>query len=283
VALTYAQLEGVWIAAGGDPSAASTMAAIAYPESGANPGSVQQGQPYSTTGWGLWQITPGNSIPAAGIDNALLNPLNNAKAAVAKYNAAKKRGNGFSPWTTYTSGKYLRYVQNGVAPTTAGVLDATGNVLPNISGVPTTGGAAGGATQAVSVDPNTCALGFGLPVVGYTCIFTKVEVRALSGGIMLLAGGAMIVVGVVLLVGSFPAAPAIPQGPVVKPAVAAVEKATPEPAPAPAPAAATRPVYASSQRQGGARAAGRKAIPAASLASKLSQKTSVKSAAITTV
>lgn len=99
--LTYRQIEELWIAAGGAPKAARIMAAIAMAESrGRN--IKQQGQPYATTGWGLWQITPGGP--------ELLNPMANARAAVEKYNAR-----GFEPWTTYTSGAYKQFLQGGNA------------------------------------------------------------------------------------------------------------------------------------------------------------------------
>lgn len=111
---TYAELEGFWTQAGGDPNVAPIMAAIAEAESsGSN--IIQKGQPYSTTGWGLWQITPGNSEPSIGTDNALLNPLTNARAAVAKY-----KSQGLKAWTTYTSGAYKQYYNSGVAPVTNG-------------------------------------------------------------------------------------------------------------------------------------------------------------------
>lgn len=113
-AISYADAEGYWIAAGGDTDKAAYMAAVAVRESGLQPGAIQQGQPYSTTGWGLWQITPGNSVPTAGIDFELLDPLTNAKAAVTKYNAAKKAwGDGTRPWTTRNAAR----PQSGVTPT----------------------------------------------------------------------------------------------------------------------------------------------------------------------
>src|SRR5215469_6964813 len=83
---------------------ASYLVAISHPESGADSSVVQQGQPYATTGWGLWQITPGNSEPQFGINQALLNPQSNADAA-----AAKLRSQGLGAWTTYTSGLYQPY------------------------------------------------------------------------------------------------------------------------------------------------------------------------------
>lgn len=72
--------------------------AITQPESGGCPGIVQQGEPWAHTGWGLWQITPG--------DSSLLDPQANATAAYAKYRGA----GGFSPWTTYTDGAYRTYM-----------------------------------------------------------------------------------------------------------------------------------------------------------------------------
>lgn len=108
--LTYAQVEAFWIQAGGDPSVAPTMAAIAMVESRLDPNAVQQGQPYATTGWGLWQITPGNSESQVGVDNQLLDPLTNAQAAVAKY----KDAGGLSPWAG-DDGIYQQYLPDAQA------------------------------------------------------------------------------------------------------------------------------------------------------------------------
>lgn len=78
--------------------------AITMPEAGANPLAIQKGQPYSLTGWGLWQITPGNSVPSVGVDNQLLDPFVNAKAAFAKFQGAH---NTFRPWTTWRNSAFL--------------------------------------------------------------------------------------------------------------------------------------------------------------------------------
>jgi hypothetical protein len=119
------QIENYWIGAGGPGGGtAHVAAAITGAESGFNPRAVQQGQPYATTGWGLWQITPGDSEPQFGIDQALLNPMNNARAAVAKYRAA----GGFSPWTTFMDGAYLRFMDQGgwLSPGLNFVMNGTG-------------------------------------------------------------------------------------------------------------------------------------------------------------
>lgn len=128
--LGYAQIEGFWIDAGGPGSAdgsytyAQVAAAIAGAESSFLPGTIQQGVDYcgsgaDRAGWGLWQITCGNSVPAYGTNFQLLDPWNNAEAAVSRYDAMVAAGyDGFEPWSTYTSGAYAGYLQD-TAPDTA--------------------------------------------------------------------------------------------------------------------------------------------------------------------
>ena len=127
-------LASLWVQAGGPPNVANTMAAIAMAES-AGRNVVQQGQPYATTGWGLWQITPGNKLPSIGVDNALLDPLTNAKAAVAVY-----RSQGFGAWTTYTNGAYRSF------------LGSAGSVVPGASGRTRPGGQTAGTPPPSGVD-----------------------------------------------------------------------------------------------------------------------------------
>jgi hypothetical protein len=113
--LNTAAIGGFWVLAGGPSSVAETAEAITGAESSFEPGIIQAGQPYSTTGWGLWQITPGDSIPGTyGQDYQLLDPWNNAEGAVNKYDAA----GGFTPWTTYVDGAYKNYLQYTSPPNT---------------------------------------------------------------------------------------------------------------------------------------------------------------------
>lgn len=113
-ALGYAAVEGYWVAAGGPSDLASTAAAITAAESRFEPGIIQAGEPFAQTGWGLWQITPGNSSPSEyGSDYQLLDPWNNAEAAVWKYEQQ-----GLDAWSTYFDGAYKSYVQN-VSPDTS--------------------------------------------------------------------------------------------------------------------------------------------------------------------
>ena len=106
--LSYGQLEGPWDAAGGPKSLAPLAAAVAEAESGGRD-VMQQGQPFATTGWGYWQITPGGP--------QYLDPMTDAREAVAKWSAA---GHSFSPWTTYVDGAYKPFL-NGAVPAAGGI------------------------------------------------------------------------------------------------------------------------------------------------------------------
>lgn len=190
MALSYSDLEGLWIAAGGPANVANIAAAITFPESSANPGAIQQGQPYSTTGWGLWQITPGNSVPSVGTDRQLLDPLTNARAAVIKYNGAIAAGRpGFSPWTTYNNGAYRAYLQGGVPPN----LNAGG--AGGVTGNPATGGGVQPVSLQTSINSTLARVGnylfiFGAFVGGFAMVIMglMVLVSASKGE----AGGAVV-------------------------------------------------------------------------------------------
>jgi hypothetical protein len=93
---TMKQLADLWVSVGG-PSAdvngdgygdAVEAAAIAMAESGGDPNAGRD-HPYH----GLWQVGPGGPF----------DPVENARAAVAKFTESQKTQNdGFLPWTTYT-------------------------------------------------------------------------------------------------------------------------------------------------------------------------------------
>ena len=113
--VSAAQLAAAALAAGvrnGDgtsPDAAGNtltiVVALAVPESGADPSAVQKGQPYNLTGWGAWQITPGDSEPQCGVDQQLLDLMANACAM-----AATLKSQGLRAWTTFDKGVYKPYL-----------------------------------------------------------------------------------------------------------------------------------------------------------------------------
>jgi hypothetical protein len=140
--LSPAQIGGYWKAA--DPSSSENltevMTAISLAESSGNPSSIQSGQPYATTGWGLWQITPGNSEPSVGTDHDLLDPSKNAEAAYLKYKTPGPNG-GLAQWTTYTGGAYKKYLQSAKDVqgewSTEGAIDNPGNsTIDAVEGIP---------------------------------------------------------------------------------------------------------------------------------------------------
>ena len=110
---SYAQLEGLWIQAGGSKVLAPLMAAIALAESSGNSDAINPVDNGGTqTSVGLWQVSTGtHDYPAAW-----LTPLGNAQEAVAKL-----QSQGITAWGTYTSGAYKQYLQ-GEAPPPGSVL-----------------------------------------------------------------------------------------------------------------------------------------------------------------
>jgi hypothetical protein len=123
--LGYAEIEGYWLYAGGPNGSggggytqAQVAAAITGAESSFLPGVIQPDVDYcgsgsDRAGWGLWQITCGNSVPQYGTDFQVLDPWNNAEEAVYKCDQDVAAGyNCFTPWATWTSGAYEQFLQN---------------------------------------------------------------------------------------------------------------------------------------------------------------------------
>jgi hypothetical protein len=99
---SYTQLETLWVLAGGSPSLAPTMAAIAEAESSGN---VDAHNPSGASG--LWQVeVPINDQYIPGGQSNVYNALDNARAAVAI-----EKAQGLGAWTTYTSGAYKEFLK----------------------------------------------------------------------------------------------------------------------------------------------------------------------------
>lgn len=120
---THAELEQLWIAAGGNPSEADIAAAIAQAESGgcqyAKAGLTDDRpvnactyrQTTTENSYGLWQIN--RDAHPQFTASSLYTAGGNAAAAVEVAQA----GLDFTPWTTYTNGSYFQYLAN---PSTTG-------------------------------------------------------------------------------------------------------------------------------------------------------------------
>lgn len=147
MAMSYADLEGLWIQAGGSAASAPLAAAIAMAESGGNPSSLNNNASTGDLSYGLWQINMIGSLGPSreqqfGISSysQLLDPLTNAKAAVKVSNG----GTNFLPWSTYKNGAYQRFLN--------------GSVPPNM-GAGGSGSTAGGGAPATTIsDPITGAV-----------------------------------------------------------------------------------------------------------------------------
>lgn len=121
--LSFVQLATLWKSAGGDPLQAETAAAIALTESGGNTNAVNNSAYPNRPGYhapvagaqkeysvGLWQI---NLLAHPSYTAAqMLTQAGNVVAAIAI------SGNGahWSPWSTYTSGAYKKYLVAVPAP-----------------------------------------------------------------------------------------------------------------------------------------------------------------------
>lgn len=182
---TYAQLEGLWINAGGPPAVAPVAAAIALAESGGCSAALNPTDNGGTqTSVSLWQVSNGtHSYPASWAT-----PAGNATEAVAKYTGA---GNSFSPWGTYVSGAYKAFMSGSTTPDT------------NVPG-------SGSSSAALTAATSTCLFGgqplATLPFIGgvgtVPCLLTSTQARAVVGG-LLLAGGVLLMLPGVLLLAAF--------------------------------------------------------------------------------
>jgi Lysozyme like domain len=190
---TYAQLEGLWIGAGGPKAQAPLAAAIAEAESGGNSQATNPTDNNGTqTSWGLWQIS--NGTHGQPVPN-ILSPAINAQQAVAKYRGA---GNKFTPWGTYDSGAYRAFLSGSTTPDTS---------VPSL-GAPAPPGTsaqdAGGPPNCLFMFPNLDSLS-SVPLVGGLapntsfCIVSRTEARAVLGTLLLVSGAAILGLGVIIL------------------------------------------------------------------------------------
>lgn len=205
---TYAELEGLWINAGGPRRLAPIAAAIAEAESGGRSDATNPNDNGGRqTSWGLWQIS--NGTHAQPVPN-ILNPAVNARQAVAKWRAA----GGFSPWGTYDSGAYKAFM--------------SGKTTPNLN-VPGSGSTAGGANTGITTtaavaayNPDTCLWSFPgvqMPIVGNVgqfCLISKPQARAWIGAGVMLGGILLVLPGLSLIVAAAGARALGAAGPVLR-------------------------------------------------------------------
>lgn len=192
---SYAQLESLWINAGGAKALAPVAAAIAEAESGGNSDALNPNDNNGTqSSFGLWQISNGTHAPPSP---NWANPAVNAQLAVAKYKAA----GGWSPWGTYTSGAYKGYLSGKTVPD------------PNVPG-----SATALAAEAAAAGSADCLIGFGgIPGtswindifgsggnIGQVCFLSKSSARGQIGVALMIAGALIMLPGLVMVVMGIP-------------------------------------------------------------------------------
>ena len=133
-----ADIQSLWIANGGSAQAAAIAAAIAQAESGGDSGALNNNPASGDYSVGLWQINYYGSLfgprsAAFGSPAALItNPAAHAAAAVS----ISSNGSNWTPWSTYNSGAYLKYLSGNVSSTATGAAATAG---PNIGSLATLG------------------------------------------------------------------------------------------------------------------------------------------------
>jgi len=168
--LTAAQINYYAQTAGFSGSDLATAVAIALAESSGNAAiynpETQAGAPAGKGSYGLWQIYLNKHPEFAGVN--LYDPQTNANAAYSIYSAA----GGFSPWTTYKSGKYQQFLVPGATAPPITIDATTGEVIPNapdVNAMPSIDSSGNVIVNPVSAAANSPAgmyIGLGALAVG---------------------------------------------------------------------------------------------------------------------
>jgi hypothetical protein len=190
---SFADLQRLWINAGGPKDVAPVAAAIALAESGGRPDALNPNDNGGTqSSFGLWQISTGTHRPPSP---NWASPAENAKLAVAKYKGA----GGFSPWGTFATGIYKKFLHGAKVPASAlaGGGGSSGGTLGSVIGDIISGfeGGPGLATKSVPSAPAALtgiAAGIGKFAQAIDWFFTPnhwIRIFAgVGGGISVVAG-----------------------------------------------------------------------------------------------
>jgi hypothetical protein len=187
--LTYAQLEGLWIANGGSKAVAPLAAAIAMAESSGRT-DVTSANPDGGVNVGLWQLdTKGKG--AGHTVAQLQNPATNAAVAVK----GSKNGTDWSAWATFATGAYRRFMNGSTTPD----MNVPGGGQAAVTAA-SQQAAAAGPECAFSIGGQHIGVLFGHgPSLPTACLISKTEVRAVLGGLILAAGGLIMMPGLVIV------------------------------------------------------------------------------------
>jgi hypothetical protein len=187
VALSYAQLEGLWLktAAGtsyGTQAWAALMAAVGLAESGGNEGAVNPNDNGGRqSSYGIWQISTGTHTPPSP---NWADPATNAALALQKLQTQ-----GLGAWGTYTSGAYRAYLNGSTTP------DLNTPANPAALSAETSAAQVSDCLYGLPGIPGTAFIGDLLGNggnVGNVCILTRSEARGAAGvGLMIIGAWVM--------------------------------------------------------------------------------------------
>lgn len=192
---SYAQLEQLWINAGGNAQLAPTMAAIAMAESAGN------SQAYNPSGAvGLWQIMGTECGPGS------YDPITNARQALCKYNEQ-----GLCAWQTWSgqgcadpsqyNNSYATFLRQGIPPDPNVPNNATAGMANTLSlqtGQQGSGTSPSGSGGNPSGSGGSGGSGGILDSIVHTIINPIIGVMA--GIVGIAAGGAMMILGILAII-----------------------------------------------------------------------------------
>lgn len=190
--LTYAQMEGYWIKAGGPKEAAPVAAAIGEAESGGNTDAINPNDNGGRqSSFGVWQISNGTHTPPSA---NWADPATNASLAVEKF---KEAGNSFSPWGTYDSGAYRAYMNGSTTP------DMSGGGNPNVQAAQTAAHVDADCLYKFGGAPGTSIIGDLVGSggnLGEFCVISRSQARGVAGVALMVLGtlGAALSLGLLI-------------------------------------------------------------------------------------
>lgn len=202
--LSFQELEDYWIQAGGSPTLAPEMAAIAEAESSGRSDALNDNPGTGDYSVGPWQINYYGTLLQSRTQRygppELLrsNPLFDAKAAVD----LAAGGKGLHNWSTWTHGDYLKYMPPGatnIKPSSSGGFNFSGGLFNPGNWPDAVAGLFGGKNNPVSNAPQNLFNAVTDPIA-----------QALLRGAMMIGGLLLLLLGLYLLARAFGATPKIP-------------------------------------------------------------------------
>jgi hypothetical protein len=194
--LSFAQLETLWVQAGGSKAVAPTMAAIALAESGGrvdainntaypnlanyHPPAPGNSPEYSVGPWQVNTVAHKQYTPSA-----MLNPLQNAHAAVG---IGGVNGERLSNWSTYNNGAFLSHLPSNQSGFLSQLPDALWNQIKSPIGL----GAAGNPTGSITPQ------GIGTSPPGVPKIPTNIG-KDILYSVIIIGGGLLVITGVLII------------------------------------------------------------------------------------